>query len=142
MNLTDDITLKLLSGKPIIFKDICLIYPPTLGDIATVGPTKFYSYISVLLAQKPPVKEKELSAMLSKITNFEFLLLLSQMDAKQMELVKEAFHFFTHDEVITSLDPPSVTFGEIKDKRILTKEDFYDFQFLLKASCAMLDSRE
>lgn len=80
--------------------------------------------------------------MLSKITNFEFLLLLSQMDAKQMELVKEAFHFFTHDEVIMSLDPPSVTFGEIKDKRILTKDDFYDFQFLLKASCAMLDSRE
>jgi hypothetical protein len=49
MNLIEDKVLKFMSGKPVIFKDICLISSPFLKDIAAEGLSKFYEYIGLIL---------------------------------------------------------------------------------------------
>ena len=59
MNLTDGDILRLMHGDPLFFKDICLVYSPTLGEIATAGLEKFYRYLSLMLIEKPPVEEND-----------------------------------------------------------------------------------
>lgn len=74
------------------------------------------------------------------MTDFEFLLFLSQTDANQYNLIKEAFKFFTHDDhIMFTLEPPSVIFGEVGEKRILNNDTFPEFQESIRMACAMLD---
>jgi len=42
MNLTDGDKLKLLYGKPLIYKDICLVYSPLMDTVASIGLEEFY----------------------------------------------------------------------------------------------------
>jgi len=41
MNLTDSDTLKFLKGTPVLFEDICAVYPVTLGEIVDEGYDRF-----------------------------------------------------------------------------------------------------
>jgi len=41
MNLTDNEILKFLKGSPVLFYDICAVYPATLGEIVDEGYDKF-----------------------------------------------------------------------------------------------------
>ena len=36
MTLTDDFTLKCMKGSPVFLKDICAVFPRTVGDIVDV----------------------------------------------------------------------------------------------------------
>jgi hypothetical protein len=42
MNLTDGDKLKLLYGKPLMYKDICLVYSPLMDTVASMGLEEFY----------------------------------------------------------------------------------------------------
>jgi hypothetical protein len=41
MNLTDDEVLKFLKGTPVLFYDICAVYPATVGEIVDEGYSNF-----------------------------------------------------------------------------------------------------
>ena len=69
MILIDDDKLRLLCGKPLIFKDTCLVYSPILEDIISVGLSKFYKDISLLLIEKPSVEEKEVNDVLKELSD-------------------------------------------------------------------------
>ena len=57
MNSIEEIDeLQLLYGKPLVFEDVCLIYSPTLGEIAQIGTQKFYNYISLLTMEREELK--------------------------------------------------------------------------------------
>lgn len=145
MTLTDNTILKLLHGdEPLIFKDICIIYPPKLSDIAAIGLDKFFSFISVLLIEKPVVEaeDAEASLLLERLTDFTYLIAVTQMEPDQYKLFKEAINFFSHEEVTIVTDSPSIVFGDVTEKRILTQEDFEDFQQVISWVCAMMDEDE
>ena len=98
MNLTDGDILRLMHGDPLFFKDICLVYSPTLGEIATAGLEKFYRYLSLMLIEKPPLEEDdELSVVMKELSDFQYLCFLAQLDGEQSQLIKESFEFFTHE---------------------------------------------
>ena len=80
MNLTESDKLKLLCDKPLIYKDICLVYSPTIDTIAALGFDKFYQCISLLLTSKPPAEDRETKKILDKLSDFEYLLMITQMD--------------------------------------------------------------
>jgi hypothetical protein len=42
MNLTESDKLKLLYGKPLVYKDVCLVYSPQMDTVATIGLDNFY----------------------------------------------------------------------------------------------------
>ena len=48
------------------------------------------------------------------------------------QTLKSAFRFFTHENVIFSLDPAQIIIGPVEEKHLLTEEKFYDFQRVLK----------
>ena len=135
MNLTDSDILKFQKGSPYIFEDICAIYPVTLGEIADEGYDKFQTYLGVLTTEKPIPKQgddSELTQLMTEITDFQYLLLMSQLDRQINENLKAAFKFFTHEDVVFSLDPAQIVIGPISEKHLLTEDKFYDFQRVLR----------
>ncbi len=135
MNLTDDEVLKFQRGSPIFLDDICAIYPATLGEIVDIGYSNFQQYLGVVTMTKPePNKtaDAELKNVLNDLTDFQYLLMMTAVDAEVNNLVKEAFHFFIKENIAFSLDPAQIVIGPIEQKHIMTEETFYDFQKIIR----------
>ena len=96
MNLTDDEVLKFQRGTPIFIDDICAVYPARMGEIVDEGYSNFQRYLSILIIEKPISKsgDEEMRSMLEQLTDFQYLLVLTAMDAEINETVKR------YDEVI------------------------------------------
>ena len=135
MNLTDDEVLKFQRGSPVFLDDICAIYPATLGEIVDIGYSNFQQYLGVVTMTKPePNKtaDAELKNVLNDLTDFQYLLMMTAVDAEVNNLVKEAFHFFIKENIAFSLDPAQIVIGPIEQKHIMTEETFYDFQKIIR----------
>lgn len=139
MNLTEDDKLRLLAGRPLIFQDVCLVYSPTLKEIASVGLSNFYKDISLLLIEKPAMENKELNEVIKKFTDFEYLLFICSLEPENKKTLEAAFSLFTQDSCIISMETESIILGDPAEKRILTKDNFYNFQTYIGLACAMDD---
>ena len=135
MNLTDDFVLKCQSGTPVFLEDICAIFPATLREIAALGYEKFWQYVQVLTMQKPIMEGKEdneMNQLIDSLTDFQYFLMMTNLDAEINQTAKEAFRFFTHENVIFSLEPAQIIIGPIEEKHLLLEENFYDFRRILR----------
>lgn len=131
-----------MCGIPIIYQDICLVRSPLLKEIAAEGLDKFYQYISFILINKPAMENKELEELLSPLSDFEFLILLSQSDMNNLKLITAAFEFFTKDKPTFVASPPQIILGDPAEKRILNKDNFDGFQEMVKLACAMSNPKD
>ena len=135
MNLTDDDTLKCQCGVPIFLDDICAIYPATLRQIVEEGYDNFQKYLGIITANKPipsPKDDSEFKQLLTELTDFQYLLMMTAIDQEVHQTLKSAFKFFIHEDVIFSLDPAQIVIGPIEEKHLLTEEKFYDLQQVIK----------
>ena len=135
MNLTDDEVLKFQRGSPVFLDDICAIYPAKMGEIVEEGYSNFQKYLSVLIAEKPVINKNddgELKDLMEQLTDFQYLLMMTAVDPEINQTVKDAFRFFTHENIVFSLDPAQIIIGPIEEKHLLTEEKFYDLQRILK----------
>ena len=135
MNLTDNEVLKFQKGSPVLLDDICAIYPVTLGEIVDLGYDKFQQYLGVLTSTKPIVKQnedKELAELLDQLTDFQYVLLMSNLDIQINMALKAGFQFFTHENILITLDPPSIMLGSLEEKHVLDEKKFYEFQNILR----------
>ena len=135
MNLTDNETLKFLRGSPVSLDDICFVYPATIGEIIDEGYDNFQKYLSILISEKPTLKnseDQELKQLMDSLTDFQYLLMMVSIDIEINLLCKKAFQFFIHEEVNFSLDPAQIIIGSLEEKHLLTEEKFYDLQRLLR----------
>lgn len=138
MNLTDDEVLKFLKGSPIFIEDICAVFPPTVGAIVDEGYENFQKYVSVLTATKPNTqydKDKELKDLMKKLSDFQYVLLMANLDPQIHTLLKKGFRFFTHEDAVFSLEPAQIVIGPIAEKHILSEDKFYYFQRLIRRMC-------
>lgn len=142
MNSTDEQILKFMSGLPVMYKDICLVESPSLRKIAAEGLDNFYQYIGFLTIQKPDAEDKELKKSLSQISDFEYLILLTQLNKENYNLAAAAFEFFTNEKPTFVVEPPSIVLGDPTEKRALTKDTYYGFTDLVLLACAMKDPKE
>lgn len=142
MNLTDGDVLKLMHGDPLVYKDICLVYSPTLGEIATLQLENFYRALSLMLVQRPETNDTQAAALLNALTDFQYLIFLSTMDQGSAEAIQEAFELFCHERITFVMTPPSIVLGDPKEKRIITDENFGDIQYLVRYCCALVDKDE
>lgn len=135
MNLTDDEILKFQAGYPVFLDDICAVYPAKMGEIVQLGYSKFQSYLGIMLIEKPAPKkgaDKETNELMSQLSDFQYLLILTQVDLEAQQLLRSACHFFLHEQVMFSLDPAQIVVGDPREKHLLTEEKFYELQRLLK----------
>ena len=135
MNLTDNETLKFLKGSPVFIEDICAVFPATLGQIVDEGYDQFQQYLGALTASKPTTKldnDKELRELMEKLTDFQYVLLMANLDPQVHKILKRGFKFFTHEDAIFSLEPAQIIIGPIEEKHLMVESNFYDFQRLLR----------
>ena len=135
MNLTDNETLKFLKGSPVFIEDICAVFPATLGQIVDEGYDQFQQYLGALTASKPTTKldnDKELRELMEKLTDFQYILLMANLDPQVHKILKKGFKFFTHEDAIFSLEPAQIIIGPIEEKHLMVESNFYDFQQLLR----------
>lgn len=137
MNSTNSIILKCLFGKPIIIGEnaICAIYPPTLGDIASISQETFASYYSILTQGKPTdIKDEEAKELFKTITDYQYFIFIAQ-DKEILKLIKEAFYFFTKEEIFISSEPLGIFVGPLSEERKMTENDFYEMRQVILRSC-------
>ena len=135
MNLTDNEVLKFQKGTPILLDDICAVYPAKLGEIVDSGYDEFARYLNIITSTKPvtnPSKDDELSQLMAQLTDFQYLLMIATLDPEINNLLKKAFHFFTHEEAIFILDPAQIILGPVEEKHILNEEKFYELQKIIR----------
>lgn len=134
MNLTDSFTLKCLCGSPVFLDDICAFYPATLKEIVNLGYDTFIQYLQILTTEKPILekKEGELAELLNNLSDFQYFLVMTNMDKEINQKAKEAFYFFTHESVTFSLEPAQIVVGPLQEKHLITEEKFYDMRRILK----------
>ena len=77
-------------------------------------------------------EDNELNQLLDSLTDFQYFLMMANLDAEINQKAKEAFRFFTHENVIFSLEPAQIIIGPLEEKHLLLEENFYDFRRILK----------
>ena len=142
MSSTDGRVLKFLCGLPVIYEDVCIVKSPFLKDIASEGLDKFYQYLSFMTIRKPSMENEELQQLISPLSDFEYLILLAQMENENYNLISAAFQFFTGDKPTFLASPASIVLGDPAEKRILTQDNFQGFQELVALACAMRNPKD
>ena len=131
-----------MCGLPVVYSDVCVVKSPFLKDIAAEGLTKFYQYLSFMTIKKPAMENEEIQKLLSPLSDFEYLILLSQMEPENHKLISAAFQFFTGEKPIFLTSPTRIVLGDAAEKRMLDKNNFQGFSDLIALACAMRDPKE
>ena len=133
-------------GEPQIFKNTIKIYPPRVRDVIT---NDFYSqFVKILTFSRDDIQEEFSKQKDQKIPNpFEFLLINCYHSSDFLFLTKEAFKFFTHEDISISYEHKIIVFGEkikekipleeLRQKRRLEESDFFNFQNAIRESCGI-----
>ena len=122
--------LKLLAGLPITMSDFtCSIYPATLKEIASLGVNEYFKYVNLLT-----IKEDEiLKIVKEKIDPFDFLFINSVYKETFKEEFVKALYFFIKDQILFLPDVEAIVIGKFEEERMLTKENFFEFQKIISA---------
>ena len=130
-------------GKPIPYKGITFIYPPSINEVLTnphfsqFSNTLTVSQEDIWDKMGPKMNEGETLADLP--TPFELLLINSFHNKGLKQLVMDAFQFFTKEEVRILPEEKAILFTsnirevkKVSDLRVMREEDFFDFQNLIR----------
>jgi hypothetical protein len=129
---------KLFFGAAINYNDICWVYPLQIKDIISMGQDNYNQYLSILCAdirevqhlmKKGGVSEEDLFDNI-----FDYLMVQSMCDNTFFVKLNEAFSTFIREEVHFLFEQKEILIGtDIDRQRTLTKENFNDFQNILRA---------
>ena len=129
---------KIFLGKPIKFKDICKIYPPTVAEV--VENDDFNSYQTLFTITQEELNKAYLQdeSILQVPTPFQYLLMNYYQDEEVKGKIEEAFQFFIHEPVTIVPEIELLLIGkseselnpdvDLENPRILTEDNFFDFQ--------------
>jgi len=129
---------KIFLGKPIKFKDICKIYPPTVAEV--VENDDFNSYQALFTITQEELNKAYLQdeSILQVPTPFQYLLMNYYQDEGVKIKIEEAFKFFVHEPVTIVPEIELLLIGkseselnpdvDLENPRILTEDNFFDFQ--------------
>lgn len=117
--------LQLFAGKPIPLNDLCLIYQPTLQDIADVGNDTFDHYLLTLTMGDQTNKEGEI------LPAFILLYGLACQNTEDKKVILNALAFFIREEITLLPGMDCFLIGDAKDQRFLTQKTFAELQEIL-----------
>lgn len=123
-------------GEPLFFKDKIKIYPPKVKDV--IANPKFGLYAQILTISDEDLRDELLKGGdIDKCPSpFEFILANCYNDKRVNELTIEAFELFCHTKIVFLFEEKQIAFVQEDDviQTILTEEDFFDFQNLIRES--------
>ena len=128
---------KLFFGAAIDFNGICWVYPIQIREIIGMGADNYNQALSLLCAdireiqklmKKEGIDDKDLLN-----STFEYLLVQCALDDTFLVKLKESFFTFIREKVHVLIEQEKILIGDLSEERALTKENFADFQNILRA---------
>ena len=131
-------------GEPHEFKPGIKVYPPTVRQV--IVDNNYNTYGRLLTYSQEEIEDEFIEAQ--KIletypTPIEFLLNNSYHNEKYAQICRQAFEFFIHQKVTFLYKQKVIVIGEleeviqtvksIKDLVLITEEEFFDFQNIIRA---------
>ena len=129
-------------GLPIKFKSICKIYPPKIQEILT--EENYPVYRKIFLMTQEDIEDEFIENKLpinDIIDPIGYLFQLAE-DIRIKKIIIDGFNFFLHEPVLLLADQQMIVIGNLKDDlvhaktiddlRIIKKEDYFDFQNILR----------
>ena len=138
----DEVKLKAFAGLPYLFggeeEPVCLIKPLTVGELIKLG-TKYQQYLSLLTISRDELEDisekiydpQEKMEFL-KLTPFDYLMVMAQFNDTFFMELKTAFSTFLKDEVFLIPQAQQIAIGKIEQGRLINKENFEDFQKVIR----------
>lgn len=128
-------------GDPTAFKGICFVYPPTIGTILETSYREFSLYLKTLTISQEDIDDevkKMTDQGLEVITEtpFQYLMNNCLVDKTNnfINTLKQAFLFFTKEEVTIFPEIDRIVFGKLTDERYISSDNFFEFQNLIRES--------
>lgn len=136
---------KIFLKQPISFKEKIFIYPPSINEV--VFTDNFQKYLKILTYSKEEVEDEYVKENnIDKFpTPLEFLLINCYNSQEYYNLVKEAFNFFCHCEILNVYEYKKIlvtknlaedinSVNSIEELFFLDESNFFDFQNLIRNS--------
>lgn len=133
-------------GAPFDFKKKCLIYPPTVRQVIE-NLDKYQRYLRILTVTQEDLwdqfkdKVDEHGAPIKAPTPLEFVLINSSYSKEFMQLLNDAFKFFTKESIRVIVPEKSILFvtgienvKNAQELRLISEEDYFDFQNAIRVS--------
>jgi hypothetical protein len=131
-----DIQQKAFLNIPYTYSSVCVIYPLTIREIVALGPTKYSSYLSILTMDEfdiaEQLKKRKVTIDPTKITVLQFIIDSAKRDYTFLLEVKSAFRTFIREKVNILFDDYTIVSGDGQDKRLLTLDNFGEFQNIIR----------
>lgn len=124
--------------SPSVLQGVCQVYPYTIRQIIEMGSINYYSALGTLLLTldeiKDLVKKKSKGQIETKEIEDVFTYLIQSAASNDIFLLELQNDFFTFikEEILILPELNVVVVGNPAEKRFITKENFYDFQNILK----------
>lgn len=133
----DEVKEQAYIGAPSVLKNVCLIKPLSLKEIVSMGTLFYNSKVELLLLNEASIAEiiKEKTKEEPKIEEIKPLSYLLQSAEKNNMFLLElqsAFSTFITEEVLLLPKINSVLVGPPDERRMITEENFSDFQSILR----------
>lgn len=136
-NQIEDIKLQAFSCEPSILPGVCQVYPLSMGEIIKIGLNNYSAKLETLLLTSNTIAEllkKKVGVEIdsSEIDVLQYLLLSTeQRDTFFLEL-ESTFSTFIKEDILFLPEINSIAIGDPKEKRLITSENFEDFQNILR----------
>ena len=124
-------------GAPSSFLNICKVYPLTLYEIIEMGSSSYNAKLGLLLLNEISIAEiiKEKTGediAVETIQPLSYLLQNALYDNRFLLELQSCFSTFIKEEVLLLPKINSVLIGSPKEKRLITNDNFADFQDILR----------
>lgn len=124
-------------GAAAELKNVCKVQPLTISEIISMGTDKYYQYLGLLLLDEVTIQKmiKEQSQQeipLEDIKPLQYLLQNAEMNDQFLLELMTAFSIFIKEEILLLPKINSIVVGNPKNKRLITMDNFVDFQFILR----------
>ena len=136
-NQVEEIKCQAYLNKPSFLSGVCRVYPYTMGDIIEMGTLEYNCRLGLLLLTETDIynliKEKTgKEPEIEKIYPLQYLLQSTEIDDMFLLELMRAFSTFVKEEVLILPSQGSVVIGDPKQKRLITNENYRDFQDILR----------
>jgi hypothetical protein len=138
---------KLFFGAAINYNNVCWVYPVQIKDIIKIGQDNYNQYLSLLCAdireiqsimKKEGISEKDMPDNMFDYIMAQCEYSYSNDDDTFFLKLKEAFFTFIREEVHFLFEQQKILIGsDFSSRRVLTRENFFDFQNILRAQNAL-----
>lgn len=136
-------------GKPLPFKDICHVYPPSINEV--MDNVNYPLYKKLLLVSGEDIEDdfvgidnygnKEI-AFDELPSPLEYIFMIAATKEEIKQIICDGFEFFFHEPVMLLMDLQMILVGEltkslseaknIDDLRLITQDDFFELQNLMR----------